>query len=378
MPYSGSGSFTRLYDWTTDEGNGVNITASRFDSEMDGMATGLSTVICKDGQTTCTAAIPFAVGLKASDGLVATPSLAFISDVDTGFYRIGSGNVGLALNGVARATWAVDSAATIKLNTAATNTVTNILELTSQSSGTPAAGIGAGLAFVAETAAGNDETGAVIEAVTTDVTSTSEDFYLVFKTMTAGAAADEKFRITSTDLLRQTIGSTTYTIATPILLVAEVASGSVTSVQIKDLPAGTKKLEIRVLAVQPATDAQDLFLRLSTDNGATFLAGASDYGWELLDSGAGAVASSEDGADTEILLATNLDNADDEVSGVVEVFFKTAGRTTVKSDMCYIDTAPAFGSSRSQGYTNNACNAVEFIMTAGNISMTYSAIAYVG
>jgi hypothetical protein len=113
MPYSGSGSFTRLYDWTTDEGNGVNITASRFDSEMDGMATGLSTVICKDGQTTCTAAIPFAVGLKASDGLVATPSLAFISDVDTGFYRIGSGNVGLALNGVARATWAVDSAATI-------------------------------------------------------------------------------------------------------------------------------------------------------------------------------------------------------------------------------------------------------------------------
>jgi hypothetical protein len=199
MAFNGSGTFVRVHDWTTDEGNAVNITASRMDSEDDGFATGLSTVICKDGQTTTTAAIPFAVGLKVSDGLVGTPSLAFTSDTDTGFYRIGSGNVGLALNGVARATWAVDSAMTVTINSAATNTVTNVLTLTSQSSGTPAAGIGAGLAFIAETAAGNDETGAVIHAVTTDVTSTSEDFDLVFKTMTAGAAADEKFRITSAD-----------------------------------------------------------------------------------------------------------------------------------------------------------------------------------
>jgi hypothetical protein len=378
MAYNGSGTFVRVHDWTTDEGNAVNITASRQDAEDDGFATGLSTVICKDGQTTTTAAIPFAVGLKVSDGLVGTPSLAFTSDTDTGFYRIGSGNVGLALNGVARATWAVDSAMTVTINSAATNTVTNVLTLTSQSSGTPAAGIGAGIALIAETAAGNDETGAVIHAVTTDVTSTSEDFDLVFKTMTAGAAADEKFRITSTDLLRQTIGSTTYTIASPLVHFAEAASGSVTSVDIKDLPAGTKKLEIRILAVQPATDATDLFLRLSTDNGATFLAGASDYGWELVDSGGGAISSSEDGADTEILIASNLDNADDECWGVVEVYFKTASRTTVKSDMCYIDTTPSFGSSRSQGYTNNTCNAVQFLMSSGNINMTYSVIAHVG
>src|SRR6185436_6011021 len=42
------------------------------------------------------------------------------------------------------------------------------------------------------------EEGAIIEAVTTDVTSTSEDFDLVFKTMAAGATATEKLRITST------------------------------------------------------------------------------------------------------------------------------------------------------------------------------------
>jgi hypothetical protein len=218
----------------------------------------------------------------------------------------------------------------------------------------------------------------VIEAVVTDATAASEDFDLVFKVMQAGAAADEKFRITSTDTLKQTIGSTSYTVATPLVLFAEAASGSVATIDIKDLPAGTKKLEIRVLAVQPATDAQDLFLRLSTDNGATFLAGANDYGWALLDSGSGVVASSEDGVDTEILLATNLDNADDECWGTIEVTFKATGRTTVKSEMCYIDTSPAFGSSRSHGYTNNACNAVQLLMTAGNINVTYSVIAYVG
>jgi hypothetical protein len=85
--------------------------------------------------------------------------------------------------------------------TAATNTVTQIGRFTSTSSGTPAAGIGVGVEFEVETAAGNNEVGATIEAVTTDVTSTSEDFDLVFKTMDAGAAAAERFRIKSTNTL---------------------------------------------------------------------------------------------------------------------------------------------------------------------------------
>lgn len=59
MAFNGSGTFNRLYDWTTDEGNGINIEASRMDGEDDGFATGLSTCITKDGQTTITANIPF-------------------------------------------------------------------------------------------------------------------------------------------------------------------------------------------------------------------------------------------------------------------------------------------------------------------------------
>jgi hypothetical protein len=86
----------------------------------------------------------------------------------------------------------------VQSTTATTNAVTQVLRLDSQSSGTPANGIGVGMQFSTETAAGNTEIGATIEAITTDVTATSEDFDLSFKTMAAGAAAAERARIKST------------------------------------------------------------------------------------------------------------------------------------------------------------------------------------
>jgi len=66
MAFSG-GTFSRTFDCTTDRDNGVKILASKFDTELDGFATGLSTCILKDGTQTCTAAIPFAEGLTIPD-----------------------------------------------------------------------------------------------------------------------------------------------------------------------------------------------------------------------------------------------------------------------------------------------------------------------
>jgi hypothetical protein len=59
MAFNGSGTFNRIYNWVTDLGNNINITASRMDAEQDGIATGLSNCITKDGQTTISANIPF-------------------------------------------------------------------------------------------------------------------------------------------------------------------------------------------------------------------------------------------------------------------------------------------------------------------------------
>jgi len=98
--------------------------------------------------------------------------------------------------------------------TAATNTVIDVARLESRSTGTPAAGIGAGLLFAVETSASNFEIGARIEAVTTDVTAGSEDFDLSFKVMAAGAAATEAMRIRSTgvvDVDALSIANTTVT-----------------------------------------------------------------------------------------------------------------------------------------------------------------------
>lgn len=58
MPYNGSGLFVRAHDWTDDADAAINIRADRMDEEFDGIATALSGVITKDGQTTITANLP--------------------------------------------------------------------------------------------------------------------------------------------------------------------------------------------------------------------------------------------------------------------------------------------------------------------------------
>jgi hypothetical protein len=66
---------------------------------------------------------------------------------------------------------------------------------------TPGVGIGAGLNYQVETSNNNIETGMTLETVTTDVTAGSEDFDFVVKLMQNGAAASERFRISSAGIV---------------------------------------------------------------------------------------------------------------------------------------------------------------------------------
>lgn len=110
--------------------------------------------------------------------------------------------------------WALDSSRNFGIGTftpdrrlhsevddASTAAVTYAQRLTHTTSGTPANGIGVGYEFEVETSASNNEVGATMEAVVTDVTSTAENFDLIWKVMTAGAAATEKMRLKSTGQL---------------------------------------------------------------------------------------------------------------------------------------------------------------------------------
>lgn len=60
MPYNGTGTFNLTYNWENDAANGIDITASRFDTqEGDIAANGLSICVTRDGQGVPTADIPW-------------------------------------------------------------------------------------------------------------------------------------------------------------------------------------------------------------------------------------------------------------------------------------------------------------------------------
>ena len=86
----------------------------------------------------------------------------------------------------------------VDIESATTNSTINTLILRAQSSGTPAVGIGTGMRFEVETAAGNVEQGAAIRAITTSLTPTDEEIDLVFLSMQNGSLV-EAFRYDSTN-----------------------------------------------------------------------------------------------------------------------------------------------------------------------------------
>lgn len=79
MPFNGSGTFNRLYSWVQDAANGIKIRADRMDNEMNGMATGLSTCVTRDGQSPATANLPMGgfkhTNVADADDLANYPSL---------------------------------------------------------------------------------------------------------------------------------------------------------------------------------------------------------------------------------------------------------------------------------------------------------------
>lgn len=91
-----------------------------------------------------------------------------------------------------------DTGIELKTTVASANTVIDALDIQIETTGSAAAGIGAGLTFSAETGATNFEKIGAIRSVTTDVTATSEDADLAFYTMQGGTLT-EAFRYDGID-----------------------------------------------------------------------------------------------------------------------------------------------------------------------------------
>ena len=125
-------------------------------------------------------------GVTVSDNLVVNDDVSLSSD---------GAVINLGADGEVTLTHQADVGVLLDVENATTNGVTDVLKLQAKSTGTPAVGIGVGVEFSTETAASTIETGGVIESVATGLTPTSEEFDMVFKTMSAGATAAERLKL---------------------------------------------------------------------------------------------------------------------------------------------------------------------------------------
>lgn len=89
MARNGSGTYSKVNTFVAGE----TITASGHNQNWDDLASEMTNSVAADGQTSMTGP------LKLASGTAALPGMVFSSDTDTGIYRIGANNIGIAVNG---------------------------------------------------------------------------------------------------------------------------------------------------------------------------------------------------------------------------------------------------------------------------------------
>lgn len=118
MPFNGAGTFNRLYSWVQDAINGIKIRADRMDNETNGIATGLSDCVTRDGQSPWLANLPAngfkIVNLLAGSG--AGDSLSYGQDLAS-LTRLG---IGMVPTNILDITQSQNSDSTMKLLNAST------------------------------------------------------------------------------------------------------------------------------------------------------------------------------------------------------------------------------------------------------------------
>jgi len=166
MPFNGSGTFVRAYNWVNDANSSIPITASRMDADSNDFASGLTNCVTRDGQGVFGANIN-ANGFSLTNlgaGTNIAPSIAFISDAATGFFHSAAGIVGLAGALTVSGALTLGGGATIGGATTITGllTASGSLAYTPQGSGAVATTVAARLnqTWVFDAAWGADPTGA--------------------------------------------------------------------------------------------------------------------------------------------------------------------------------------------------------------------------
>lgn len=184
------GGLSDAGDYDVQSGKGLyvsNVGNSENGLVIDASTTGLGTFSITGGSTNWE--IGTRSGLK---GVIMTSGAAY----NFSFNGIGARHyltsTGALITGSGVGFFSPDRTLHAYTSTATLNSTVYMARFEHSVFGTQAAGSGVGIEF--------KNTGIIsstIESIATDVTAASEDFDVVIKTMAAGSAADEKFRITS-------------------------------------------------------------------------------------------------------------------------------------------------------------------------------------
>jgi len=131
-------------------------------------------------------------------GSVGSPSLAFTADTNTGIYSRTVDTVNVSTGGVLACEFGASWILAAVPEDARTNIVDVAGIIRSTTSGVPAASIGIGVEFDAESADENPCPFGRLDFVASDVTAGSEDTYFDVLLRVAGVALESKYRFTST------------------------------------------------------------------------------------------------------------------------------------------------------------------------------------
>lgn len=141
------------------------------------------------------------------------------------------------------------------------------------------------------------------------------------------------------------------------------------------LPSGFTDFEVRMTDLRPATDGASLVLRTSTDNGATFSAGASDYRYMTTETRPtlGTVVSGQVATATGIVISQPLDTgaASNTAEGDVRIWIGDGTRLPqARAEFSGVHNVYAYNLHNAMGnrLTATAINAVRFLFDSGNIT----------
>lgn len=158
-----------------------------------------------------------------------------------------------------------------------------------------------------------------------------------------------------------------------ILLGTFTASGG-SAIDLTSVVTSTyRHYRIVLHSILPATDTADLWLRVSTDNGSTFVSSSSYlYSSVRVDSSASTVTGgTSSGADVKIVIGSSLSNASNEIyAGHIDIW-TVANQFRAKFSGAYLNAAGNSVSIDGSGHTGTlTVDAIRIMASTGNISGT--------